>query len=788
MAARTQKWIWQLVVWTVFLTGGPGTALAENSDADRTQSPYFFIQSDDPDVDRLPLKSTSVRVNIAGVIADVTVSQVYENQGTRPIEAVYVFPASTRAAVYGMKMTVGERTVTALIEKREDARRRYEQAKAQGQSASLLEQHRPNVFQMNVGNILPKDVIKVELRYTELLVPDRSVYEFVYPTVVGPRYAGDQGDGRLPGEGWIANPYLTQGELPPYRFDASVRIAAGMPVRDVSCPTHKMRIRYGGPDTAHADLDSSERSGGNRDFILRYRLSGPGVGSGMLLFRDREENFFLLTVQPPERVSLQQVPPREYIFIVDVSGSMHGFPLEVSKELFRELISGLRPVDRFNVLLFAGGSSMMAEQSLPATPENVRRALDTVERQRGGGGTRLLPALKKALDSPKAEGCSRVVVVATDGYVAVETETFDIIRQNLNRANVFAFGIGSSVNRFLIEGMARAGMGEPFVATNPAAARSQARAFREMIERPVLTGIRIDFDGFEAYEVSPPSVPDVMAQRPVVVFGKWRGEPKGAVTLTGMLGATPYTHEIPVGSVLPDPKNEALKFLWARHRIAVLSDDNRLNPQDHRIHEITRLGLSYSLLTAYTSFVAVDTQVRMVDGKAVTVKQPLPLPQGVSDLAVGGQPLARAAYKSLGPPMPPPGSLPAAGEEVKVRESTSAPVADKGEGEKQAVTLVRLEATGGLDLAEIRRQVEARLHEIESCLKALFEKEGSAGTKIDLEIVIGTDGKTSGMKLLDAKKPPNYLEACLLKTMATVRFPVPSTGKSEKVTLSLRLG
>ena len=163
--------------------------------ADRTLSPYFFVKSDNPETDQMPLKSTSAKVNVSGVIADVIITQVYKNEGKTPIEAIYVFPASTRAAVYGMKMTIGERIITAKIKERNAARREYQQAKQEGKSASLLEQQRPNVFQMNVANILPEDVIKVELKYTELLIPTDAVYEFVYPTVVGPRYV-DQASGK----------------------------------------------------------------------------------------------------------------------------------------------------------------------------------------------------------------------------------------------------------------------------------------------------------------------------------------------------------------------------------------------------------------------------------------------------------------------------------------------------------------------------------------------------------------------------------------------------------------
>jgi len=218
---------------------------------------------------------------------------------------------------------------------------------------------------------------------------------------------------------------------------------------------------------ASIKLDPSEKHGGNRDFLLKYRLAGGQIETGLLLYEGEEEDFFLLMLQPPKRVTDSQIPAREYVFIVDVSGSMHGFPLDISKKLLKDLIGNLRPTDRFNVLLFAGGSSVMSKESLPATPENIAHAINVIERQRGGGGTELLPAMKKALALPRTEGYSRSVVIATDGYVTVEEEAFDLIRNNLGDANMFAFGIGSSVNRYIIEGMARVGMGEPFIITKP---------------------------------------------------------------------------------------------------------------------------------------------------------------------------------------------------------------------------------------------------------------------------------------------------------------------------------
>ncbi len=604
---------------------------------DRTLAPYFFVKSEDSAVDRLPLKSTSAAVRIAGVIADVTVAQVYMNEGKRTLEAIYVFPGSTRAAVYAMTMKVGTRTIEAVIKERQQARADYEQARSQGRTASLLEQQRPNVFQMNVANILPGDEVNVTLRYTELLVPTEGVYEFVYPTVVGPRYSNRPAAGAADTERWVSNPYHHQGEAPSYTFDIKATLSAGMPIQRVACPSHRTSVAFDGSSVATVTLDPSETYGGNRDFVLKYALGGSAVQTGLLLWQGKDENFFLLMAQPPGHVSAEQIPPRDYVFIVDVSGSMHGYPLEVSKKLLADLIGHLRSTDSFNVLLFSGGSAAMAERPLPATPENVRRAIALIESQQGGGATELVPALRRALALPRMEGASRTVVIATDGYVDVEKDAFELIRGSLDRSNVFAFGIGTAVNRFLIEGIARAGMGEPFVVTKPEEAEARAEKFRKYVQSPVLTQVRVDLGALGAYDVEPPTVPDVLAERPVIVFGKWRGHPSGRVTVRGETGGGAYARSIDVGGVKPLEANSALRYLWARHRIAALGDYNTLHRDGDTVKEITRLGLAYNLLTEFTSFVAVDTVVRAADGKVETVMQPLPLPQGVSDLAVGGQ-------------------------------------------------------------------------------------------------------------------------------------------------------
>ena len=216
------------------------SASAQNKDDsdDRTLSPYFVVKGD-PNVDHLPLKDTRVEIAVSGVIADVKVVQTYRNEGSRPINASYVFPASTRAAVYAMRMRIGDQVIVAKIKEREAAKQEFDTAKKEGKSASLLEQSRPNVFSMNLANIMPRDQIEIELRYTELLVPSDGVYEVVYPTVVGPRYSS-QPEASAPAEDrWVKSPYLHQDEKPTSALHISARISAGVPIQDLSCASHQ---------------------------------------------------------------------------------------------------------------------------------------------------------------------------------------------------------------------------------------------------------------------------------------------------------------------------------------------------------------------------------------------------------------------------------------------------------------------------------------------------------------------------------------------------------------------
>ena len=649
----------------------------EEEDGEKLLAPYFVIQSEGADVstDYFPLKSTEVTTNINGVIAETYVVQTYVNEGDKPINAQYVFPTSSTATVHGMTMEIGSHRVTATIKEKEEAKEEYEEAKEEGKSASLLEQRRPNVFTMDVANVMPGDTARIELHYTELVATREGVCEFVFPTVVGPRYVtpedadspaadaavpdremsteGSQ-DGAADGpvaeedrpdttvtnddsaDGWAASPYLPEGVLPDSEYHITVNLSTGVPIADVSCKSHEIKVEQENGSQARITLADSEDYAGNRDFILKYRLTGESVESGLVLTETDSEKYFFLTVQPPERYTPDDIPPREYIFVLDVSGSMYGYPLDTAKDLIRSLATGLRDMDRFNLVLFSDDTYLLSTKSLAANSRNVQAAIDLIDEQEGGGGTSMLPALQTAVSVPLKEDIARSVVIITDGYISNEDEIYDLINENMDTASFFSFGIGCSVNDYLIKGIAQCGMGESFLVTDSEDAAESAQRFASYIEAPLMTGITVDYEGFDVYDVATSTPSILYAEKPLILFGKWRGEPTGTITVKGKAGGEDYVQEISVADSTVDTQDESIRYLWARTKLDQLAGYGSIRNDDSVKDAITKLGLDYNMTTPYTSFVAVVEEIRNPEGEAEDVNQANPLPLQVSNLAVGG--------------------------------------------------------------------------------------------------------------------------------------------------------
>lgn len=612
-----------------------------------------------------PLKHTDVKASISGFLARVTVSQEFENTSAEKIEAIYTFPLPQNAAVDDMTLIVGSRTVRARIKPREEARAIYEAARAQGHVAGLLDQERPNIFTQAVANIMPLDKVTVTISYVERLNYEDGEYQFVFPMVVGPRYipgnpTGKQGGGwapdtdRVPDASRITPPVAPKDTRAGHDISLEVTLDAGVPIDTLRSATHAVDIARVAMNRATIRL-KDQATIPNKDFVLRYDVAGRRIEDAVLAHRADRGGFFTLILQPPEKVAVLDVTPKEIVFVLDTSGSMSGFPIEKAKEAMRLAISQLNPQDTFNLITFSGDTHILFPAPVPATADNLRQAQEFLASRRGGGGTEMMRAIRAALDPSDSQTHLRVVCFMTDGYVGNDMEIIAEVERHPN-ARVFAFGIGSAVNRFLLDNMARAGRGEVEYVGLSDDGSAAARRFHERVRNPVLTDIAVDWGGLPVSDVYPRRVPDLFSAKPVALTGRYTLAASGTIRLSGKIGGRAFSRDVRVDLPASRPENDVLASLWARTRIAdVMSQDfagmQRGLPRSEVREEVTRLGLEFRLMTQFTSFVAVEERIVTEGGQPKRIEVPVEMPEGVSHEGVFGAPGGVAGGTAMAAPM-----------------------------------------------------------------------------------------------------------------------------------------
>jgi len=612
-----------------------------------------------------PLKRTDVKAEITGFLARVTVTQEFENPFPRKIEAVYTFPLPHQAAVDDMTMLVGNRTVKGKIKRREEARAIYEAAKAAGHVAGLLDQERANIFTQSVANIMPGEKVKVIISYVEVLKYEAGSYEFVFPMVVGPRYIPGQPVGRT-GGGWsedttrvpdasrITPPVTPPGTRAGHDISIEVALDAGVPIDGLASKTHEILLER--TATSRAVVRLKEKAVlPNKDFILTYDVVGRKIESAILAHRAARGGFFTLILQPPERVAVESIAPKELVFVLDTSGSMSGFPIEKAKETMKLALEGLNPHDTFNLITFSGDTHILFPEPVPGTPENLRKAQEFLASRRGGGGTEMMKAIRAALDPSDSQAHVRVVCFMTDGYVGNDMEIIAEVQKHPN-ARVFSFGIGSSVNRFLLAKMAEYGRGEVEWVGLKDDGSAAAQRFHNRVRNPVLTDITVAWGGLPVSDIYPKRIPDMFSAKPVVLHGRYSGPAKGVARVRGKLGGSDYTIEVPVTLPASEPRHDVLASLWARTRIEDLEGQDYFGIQQGRARPevqeaITQLGLEYRLMTQFTSFVAVEEMIVTEGGQPHRVEVPVEMPEGVSYEGVFGPKVEMQAAMPLAAPM-----------------------------------------------------------------------------------------------------------------------------------------
>ena len=585
----------------------------------------------------LPLKHTHVAARVSAFISSVDVTQQYHNPYDTKIEAVYVFPLPESSAVTEFVMTVGDRRIRGLIREKEEARKAYRAAKAQGYRAALLTQERPNIFTQKVANIEPGKRIDINISYFSPLKYHDGEYEFVFPMVVGPRY---NPPGEIDGIGAVARgsrgasgqptevTYLAPDERSGHDIALALEIDAGVKIEKVHSRSHPVTVRRVSDSKVRVNL---KRKGiiPNKDFVLRYEVAGKNLKSAIMVNRGKGGNTFALVLQPPGRPADVPRMPREMVFVLDCSGSMSGPPIAKAKQAVSRCLENLDKSDTFRVMRFSESASSLAKAPMPATPENIRKAQDYVRALRGQGGTQMLEGIKAALDFPHDPHRLRVVSFMTDGYIGNEAEILAAIKPRLGTARIFSFGVGNSVNRYLIERMASFGKGAVAYVGLDESGGKKADQFYERIAHPALTNVRIDWGDMKVSEVYPRTIPDVFVGRPVLVTGRFEGGGRKSVRVTGRAGGRRRSHSIDVDLDDAGIGHAGITSLWARWKIKDFSNREIAGPCDELKAEILRTSKEHSLLCRYTAFLAVDSSEITKGEHGITVDVPVPVPDGV---------------------------------------------------------------------------------------------------------------------------------------------------------------
>lgn len=571
----------------------------------------------------LPLRHTHVTAQINGYLSTVNVLQEFSNPYDSKIEAVYLFPLPEKAAITEFLMVIGDRRIRGILREKEEAKEIYEAARSQGYRASLLVQHRPNIFEQKVANIEPGKSIDISIKYFHTLAYDDGWYSFVFPTVVGPRY-------NPPGSGDTspAVQYLRPTERSAHDITISVDIDAGVKIEELRS-THKIAARQ--PDEQRAVVELANQSTmPNRDFVLNFKVAGQTLKSNLLTYvdPDSQQGYFTMMLYPPEETNLLARQNMEMVFVIDASGSMSGTPIEQAKDAVSAALDRLHEGDTFQIIRFSDNASQFGRTPVPATEQNLLRARQYLANFDGGGGTRMIAGIRAALDFPHDPSRLRFVSFLTDGYIGNESEILGEVATRLDASRIFSFGVGSSVNRYLMERLAKVGRGAVAYLGPQDSGYDVMDGFFNRVSHPALTDVAIDWNGMAVSDVYPSAFPDIFVGRPIVVTGKFLGAASN-VTVQGRYGNA--DRRIVVGSDGANSSAPSLAKIWARMRIADLADRQTwmADPHAEIANEIKATALQHQLISDYTSFVAVDGTQRTAGDHGTTVHQAVPVPAGV---------------------------------------------------------------------------------------------------------------------------------------------------------------
>lgn len=596
----------------------------------------------------LPLEYTLVTVQVMGPISVVAVTQRFGNPLRELADLDYLFPLPEDAAITGFDLLVGEHRILGELQEREQARNAYEEAASQGKRTGLFEQRRPNLFAVRLANVRPAETIRATFRYQQRIKFEDDArggtYGFVFPMGITPRYDSPQ----HPGEGEGVHAPLARGEQVGV-VEIDLSLDAGFPVREVASPSHEIEtIRL---DDRRFQVRLVGEQIPDHDFVLRYT---PAPEQNMAGWTSGEQGsaFFLATIIPPESDLETARLRREFIFVLDRSGSMTGQPIRQARNALRACLRTLNPGDTFSLLLFDNRLEWFQPEPVPVTQDVVDRADAFLGSVEGRGGTEIVEALEAALALPADPARTRYIVFLTDGAVSADARLLEKIRRRVGGARIFTFGIGPSVNRALLNRMAAYGRGRASFLQLDEDIEGAIIRFQDSVSFPALTNLSLKWSGARAWDIYPSLLPDLYAGQPLEICGRLAqtGSAPARLTIRGLRSGQPV--EMTLTFPAQAASEPAIERLWARSRVDDLLDQAELDPGSaEKIRaQALSLALQYGLVSALTSFVAIQPSVTdAISGKPIKIHVSQPLPQGLYPAAFGPVVQQQIAFMAAAP-------------------------------------------------------------------------------------------------------------------------------------------
>ena len=714
--------------------------------------PRFIVNSDASDIDSLIPDSTHIEAHVSGIITEVIIKQYFVYQGSSALEASLLMPSHPSIMIHGGMVKVGNQTYKAEMKDKEKVREIYDIAKKK-LDPFFLSWNESNAFQMHVAGIQPGTRVSFEIRYSQTMKPIAGTYELHIPKPLKPYYLRVLDIVPLYRDTFSDTSFAEVKEYPAGAFTSQVIIAKGGVIS--SCTGKGYAVQE--QESAFIGTYSSKSVDSISDLSMQYAFANGETAANVMLYEDNNDKFFLLTLHPPAKKRMRDsTHAHEYVILCDSSALETG----AASTFWKSFSKGLYPGDKVNIQHFGNENIQLSDTSQFCTRDMVSRAhvyFNRVQETEGLEPIALIDRLTNIFSQPQSGNMSaRTIIILSNGFVDAGAEILEQVKKQLTDANIFAIATGKESNERFFDAISRLTMSEPMnLRGNPETMEKQAEHIVKMLQNPALTKLKVGFDGFNAVELEPASYPDLYAERPVMIFGKFKGKAKGRIVITGMMGDMPFAKTIEVSSIKQTTTNTALPYLWAKQRIALLIDYNVYERTSQRVSEITKLGKRYSIQTPYTAFGITGNELGKKKVIPAIMYQPL-------NLAIGGTLVTSSSGIQL-----------ARTNEVEVEAACN--YQDAGAHEEEGLISVgsvmteKVMDNAILDTYKIA--VEQQLSPMLACYSEALPKFFHLQGTIQILVIYDEDGNITEISMADSELNIPEVDSCLLKAAQGIKYP-----------------